>query len=180
VILENVTLPNSPFVFMSYSSGREPTRRSPLAVPDLNNHRAPEERLMARLHRRRGMLIPMSESPTAFMRRYEQATNRHDFTALAPLIASDAVYWFTDGSYRGRPAIEEAVSQTFSAIQDEVYEIRDLEWVLVGEESAVCRYRFHWTGVVEGKPASGQGRGTNVLTHRGGRWQMLHEHLSGA
>jgi ketosteroid isomerase-like protein len=119
-----------------------------------------------------------SDSPPEFMRRYERATNQHDFAVLAPLIAPDAVYWFTDGSYRGRAAIEEAVSGTFATIQDEVYEIGDLEWVTVGEESAVCRYRFRWTGVVDGQPASGEGRGTNVLTKRDGRWQMLHERLS--
>lgn len=119
-----------------------------------------------------------ADTPAQFMRRYERATNQHDFTVLAPLIAPDAVYWFTDGSYRGRAAIEEAVSRTFAAIRDEVYEIHDLDWVTVGEESAVCRYRFHWTGLVDGKPASGEGRGTNVLTRRDGRWQILHEHLS--
>jgi ketosteroid isomerase-like protein len=118
------------------------------------------------------------DPPSEFLRRYLEATNRHDFALLEPLIAADAVYWFTDGSYRGRAAISEAITRTFAAIQDEVYEIHDLEWVDVGPRSAVCRYHFRWTGIVDGRPASGEGRGTNVLARRDGHWQVLHEHLS--
>lgn len=115
---------------------------------------------------------------TAFMRRYEQATNRHDFDQVAPLIADDASYWFTEGSYHGIEAIRAAIERTFATIQDEVYRIEELEWVAVADDLAVCRYRFRWTGVVDGKPASGQGRGTNVVTRRHGVWKMRHEHLS--
>lgn len=115
---------------------------------------------------------------TSFVYLYERATNRHDFDQLVPLIAEDATYWFTDGSYHGVDAIRAAVERTFATILDEVYKIEDLEWVAATDDLAVCRYRFWWTGVVGGEPASGQGRGTNVLTKRDGAWQMLHEHLS--
>lgn len=117
--------------------------------------------------------------PTAFLRRYEQATNSHDVDRVMPLIAEGAVYWFSDGSHRGLPEIREAISRTFAAIQDEVYEIRDVEWVVLAADHAVCRYRFRWTGTVEGRPRSGEGRGTNVLVRQGGAWRMAHEHLSG-
>lgn len=115
---------------------------------------------------------------TAFMYRYEQATNRHDFGELAPLIAEDATYWFTEGSYHGIDAIKAAVERTFATILDEVYKLEALDWVAVADDLAVCRYRFRWTGLVDGKPASGQGRGTNVLTKHNGVWKMTHEHLS--
>jgi ketosteroid isomerase-like protein len=108
------------------------------------------------------------------MREYEQATNSRDLDRLASLIAEDAVYWFTDGSYRGREAVLAAISATFDAIRDEVYRIEDLEWVA----PAVCRYRFTWTGTVGGRSRSGGGRGTSVLVNTGSGWQMLHEHLS--
>jgi uncharacterized protein (TIGR02246 family) len=114
----------------------------------------------------------------AFVRGYEQATNGHDIAALAPLIAADAVYWFTDGSHRGRDAILGAIAQTFATISNETYQIADLEWVAVGSNHAVCRYRFSWTGTINGQPRSGSGRGTNVLVNSGGAWQVLHEHLS--
>ncbi|WP_436533129.1 YybH family protein [Actinoplanes sp. HUAS TT8] len=116
--------------------------------------------------------------PTSFVRGYEQATNARDLARLAPLIAPDATYWFTDGSHHGITAIKAAIERTFAAIQDEVYEIHDLEWIAVTDDLAVCRYRFRWSGRVDGKPAAGRGRGTNVLVKRDGSWQMQHEHLS--
>jgi len=115
---------------------------------------------------------------TAFMTRYEQANNSHDIDRVAPLIAEDATYWFSDGSYRGLGEITGAIARTFAAIKDEVYEIKDLEWVVVTADHAVCRYRFFWTGSVDSRPRSGQGRGTNVLVKRDGAWKTQHEHLS--
>jgi uncharacterized protein (TIGR02246 family) len=123
-------------------------------------------------------MTELTTAPTAFLRGYEQATNSHDTAQLAPLIAPDAVYWFTDGSHRGRDAILAAISQTFAIIRDETYRIADLDWVVVGGNHAVCRYRFAWTGTIDGQSRSGSGRGTNVLVKTNGTWQMLHEHLS--
>lgn len=114
----------------------------------------------------------------AFMDTYERATNGRDTTQLAPLIARDAVYWFTDASHGGREAILSAIADTFRTIVNETYRISDLEWVVAEDNHAVCRYRFSWTGNINGQPRSGGGRGTNVLVRRGETWQMLHEHLS--
>nr|WP_308129554.1 nuclear transport factor 2 family protein [Actinoplanes polyasparticus] len=115
---------------------------------------------------------------TAFMYQYERTTNRHDFDELAPLIADGATYWFTEGSYHGIDAIKAAVERTFATIFDEVYQLEELEWIAIADDLAVCRYRFRWNGTVDGKPTSGQGRGTNVVTKRNGVWKMLNEHLS--
>jgi len=122
--------------------------------------------------------IAAPSAPTAFICNYEQATNSHDVTRLAPLIAPDAVYWFSDGSHRGRDAVLAAIADTFSTIRDEIYQINDLEWIAADSNHAVCRYRFAWTGTVDGQPRSGNGRGTSVLVNTDGAWQMLHEHLS--
>ncbi|WP_308011764.1 YybH family protein [Actinacidiphila acidipaludis] len=116
--------------------------------------------------------------PAEFVRAYERATNSHDIARLAPLIAPEAVYWFTDGTHRGREAVLAAIATTFATIQDEVYRIDDLEWVAHSADHAVCRYRFAWTGTIDGRSRSGGGRGTNVLVKTAGAWQVLHEHLS--
>lgn len=121
-----------------------------------------------------GPTAPLAE----FLRVYEQATNSHDITQLVPLIAPEAVYWFSDGSHRGREAVLSAIAETFATIRDEVYRINDLEWIAHSDDHAVCRYRFAWTGTIDGQPRSGSGRGTNVLVNNAGTWQMLHEHLS--
>lgn len=115
---------------------------------------------------------------TAFMRAYEQATNSHDIDRVAPMVSSDASYWFTDGCHEGLPQITAAISRTFAAIQDEVYEISELDWIVLAPDHAVCRYRFSWAGVVAGEPRAGRGRGTNVIVKNGRRWQIKHEHLS--
>lgn len=115
---------------------------------------------------------------TAFMTGYEQANNNRDIDRVMSMIAEDATYWFSDGSYRGLEEINGAIERTFLMIEDEVYEIGDLEWVVLTAEHAVCRYRFGWSGLIDGEPRSGRGRGTNVVVKRGGVWRMQHEHLS--
>jgi ketosteroid isomerase-like protein len=115
---------------------------------------------------------------TAFMTGYEQATNSHDIDRVVPMIAEDATYWFSDGSHRGLAEIKVAIERTFATIQDEVYAITDLEWVTLSAGHAACRYRFSWTGLIDGQPRSGHGRGTNVIVRRDGQWRMAHEHLS--
>jgi len=137
-----------------------------------------EVRLLLRLEERTRFVSDPYDELTAFMYQYEQATNRHNFDDLAPLIADDATYWFTEGSYHGIDAIKVAIERTFAAILDEVYQLEELEWITIADDQAVCRYHFRWTGIVDGKPTAGQGRGTNVVTKRNGVWTMLHEHLS--
>ncbi|QNE18630.1 nuclear transport factor 2 family protein [Kribbella qitaiheensis] len=113
-----------------------------------------------------------------FWREYERRTNGHLVGPWGELLAEDAVYWFTTGSFVGRAAVMEAVEHNFRVIEDEVYRISDVEWVAAAEDSAVVRYRFSWVGVQDGQEISGAGRGTNVMVRRDGRWLMLHEHLS--
>jgi ketosteroid isomerase-like protein len=114
----------------------------------------------------------------AFMKAYEEGNNSHDVERVAPMITPDATYWFTDGSYSGLAQITTAISETFRAIQNETYQISELEWIYVTTEHAACRYRFAWTGLVGGQLRSGEGRGTNVLTKHEGFWKIHHEHLS--
>lgn len=112
------------------------------------------------------------------MQAYEKATNTHDFANLQPLIAPNATYWFTDGSFNGIDEIRQAIEATFQKIQDETYEIANLEWVAKDSNVAVCRYTFAWSGVIDGTRQSGTGRGTNVLTQQDSTWRVQHEHLS--
>jgi ketosteroid isomerase-like protein len=113
-----------------------------------------------------------------FMSAYEQANNSHIWENVAPFIATDAVYWFTDGSYTGIVEIQAAVESTFSKIQDEIYRISDVLWPIRSDAVAVCTYHFSWEGTIDGVRQSGFGRGTNVLEKRDDKWQIVHEHLS--
>jgi len=120
----------------------------------------------------------MSKEPTVFMQTYEQANNSHIWANVALMIAEDASYWFTDGSYSGIKEIRQAVETTFEKLEDEVYRISDLKWPVVTANVAVCTYRFSWQATIDGFPQSGEGRGTNILEKRNGSWQIVHEHLS--
>ena len=117
-------------------------------------------------------------TPFELMGEYERRTNTHNFDNVAELIAEDAVYWFNDGSFRGRDEIRGAFAKTWNHIQEEKYAIEDVHWLVNDERVAVCIYTFHWEGIVEGRVLAGSGRGTSVLEKREGRWLVVHEHLS--
>lgn len=121
--------------------------------------------------------MSMDELDT-FLKSYESANNSHIWANVEPFIAKNATYWFTDGSYMGIDEIRKAIETTFTKIQDEVYEIKGVQWPTITNTTAVCTYRFYWQGTVDGKQASGSGRGTNVLEKQNGVWQSVHEHLS--
>lgn len=107
------------------------------------------------------------------------ATNTHDFANVSELIAEDAVYFFGDATLVGREAVGAYFTATWDAIRDERYWAEEIRWVLDTEDAAVAVYRFRWTGVVDGQPASGSGRGTNTFARTpDGRWLLTHEHLT--
>jgi ketosteroid isomerase-like protein len=113
-----------------------------------------------------------------FLRDYIRATNTHRFDAVAPLIAEDAIFWFTSGSFRGPEAIRAAFEKTWRMIQDEEYTVEDVHWLAIDESSAACLYTFHWRGLIDGIAREGSGRGTTVLKKTNGNWSIVHEHLS--
>lgn len=116
--------------------------------------------------------------PEDVLAAYEERINRHDFDLLAPLIAADATFWFTEGSYSGLAAIRAAVERTWAALNNDTYRLENRRWVAVGETVAACSYDFTWTTTVDGRPLTGKGRGTTVLRRDAGSWRIAHEHLS--
>jgi ketosteroid isomerase-like protein len=120
----------------------------------------------------------MDTSLETFLSEYTRCTNTHQFDVVAPLIAEDAIYFFSDGSYRGLASIRLAFERTWSIIQDEYYAIEDVEWLTLDTSSATCIYTFHWRGSIDGVLREGSGRGTTVLRQGHDHWQVVHEHLS--
>lgn len=70
------------------------------------------------------------------------------------------------------------IRRNFELIREETYRVSDVVWVAESSEMAACVFRFSWSGVLRGAPASGSGRGTCVLKRRGDSWVVVHEHLS--
>jgi ketosteroid isomerase-like protein len=113
-----------------------------------------------------------------FLEAYEKATNSRDFNNVAPLIADDAIYWFTNGTYVGKDVIRKEFEETWDRIKDEKYTISDIKWIATNYWVSSCVYSFVSNGIVDGKPHTFSGLGTNVLKRIGGNWRMVHEHLS--
>ena len=127
----------------------------------------------------RAKLQLMMAGPREALSEYATATNNHDLQFTLNLVADEAVYWFSDASsHVGIAAIKAALESNFSAIEEEVYEISSLRWIVDTEDAGVCLYRFNWSGVIAGAAVEGSGRGTSVLTRTGEGWRILHEHLS--
>lgn len=116
--------------------------------------------------------------PDEFMKKYEEAANSRNFENIKPLISENAVFWFSDGSYRGIRMIRSAFESTWNTIMDEVYSLSDMEWIHRSGSVAICIYRFVSTGKVHGEPFLATGLGTSVLVSDGSEWKILHEHLS--
>jgi ketosteroid isomerase-like protein len=118
-------------------------------------------------------------TPPAFLREYETSGRTGGVEHTLRLIDDNAVYWFSDGSaHVGKSAIERALRRNFELIKDETYRISEVVWVAQSAEIAACIYRFDWSGILRGVPASGSGRGTAVLARKGDSWVVVHEHLS--
>jgi ketosteroid isomerase-like protein len=114
----------------------------------------------------------------AFAKAYEAALATQDWSVVAPLISDEACVTFSDGSrFDGKAAIKIAYERNFQTIKGEEYRIENVRWLLEAEDGAAYVFDFHWRGVIEGRVASGSGRGTAVLAKIGDRWMLVAEHL---
>ena len=116
-------------------------------------------------------------TPGQFLREYERRLAQHEWSAVADLVHDEAIFIFTEGTFRGKAEIGAAFQRTFETIQNEQYTISDLEWLVVTDGIAACIYNFHWQGIVKGQEMSGGGRGTTILQMSENGWQIIHEHL---
>ncbi|OLZ83381.1 hypothetical protein BS642_05585 [Chromobacterium violaceum] len=123
--------------------------------------------------------MPMmtADTPQQALDGYKQALATHDWRQVAPWLHEDACFVFSDGTFRGKAAVCEAIRQTFEWIRGEDYQIANLHWTHQGADFAACVYDFHWRGWVEGAQAEGSGRGSCALIRDERGWRLLQEHL---
>jgi ketosteroid isomerase-like protein len=93
-------------------------------------------------------------------------------------VAGDAVFWLSEGSYVGKPAVRQAFEDTRSRLNSERYTLSGVEWVVATYWTSACTYDFRSESTVNGKRTVHEGRGTNVLKRIGGSWRIVHQHLS--
>ncbi|KAA3655712.1 MAG: nuclear transport factor 2 family protein [Chloroflexi bacterium] len=116
-------------------------------------------------------------TPEEFLKKYENALMAQQWQSVAPLFHEDVCVTFSDGTYKGKTAVQQAFERTFNLIKDETYTISNLCWIRKNADLAVCLFTYHWSGMINGQQASGSGRGTSVLVNENGRWLLLTEHL---
>jgi ketosteroid isomerase-like protein len=120
----------------------------------------------------------MTTSPQEALVGYVAATNSHDFREVAARLGENAVFFFGDRSCRSRDEIRDYFERAWATVVDEDYSAHEVEWLSVTADAATAIYRYEWSGLIDGAPARGQGRATNVFTRSGDRWLLVHEHLS--
>lgn len=86
-----------------------------------------------------------------------QSINKHNFDTLEPITSKDCRFWFASVTFVGLEETRQAFEKTWSMIKEEVYSLRDVEWIAELDRAAVCTYTFHWKGFVEIRPCEGKG-----------------------
>ncbi len=114
---------------------------------------------------------------TTALSAYVEALNTHSWDRIAPHVAEDPVFIFTEDTFVGKAAAKAAFEKTFKLIENEVFSLHDIVWTVVTEDVATCHYEFRWKGLISGQESAGGGRGTTILRKVDGRWLIAHEHL---
>ncbi|MBE7494892.1 MAG: nuclear transport factor 2 family protein [Verrucomicrobiaceae bacterium] len=108
---------------------------------------------------------------------YVEALNTHSWDQIAPHVAADAVFIFTEDTFIGQAAAKAAFEKTFKLIENEVFSLHDIQWTAITNDVATCHYEFRWKGLISGQESSGGGRGTTILRKVDDQWLVAHEHL---
>lgn len=113
-----------------------------------------------------------------FIKQYEAALATQDWADVAPLISDRATVIFSNGArYVGKDAIRRAYAHNFTTIKNEDYRIENVQWLIEAPDSAANMFDFYWAGVIDGREASGSGRGTAVLARAPNGWVLVGEQL---
>ena len=117
-------------------------------------------------------------TPEQFIQSYEKALAAQEWELVAPLMHPDCTVTFSSGRiHEGKAAVEKAFRGNFAMIQDEHYEMSDVNWIVKSESFAVFTFIYEWSGTINERAASGNGRGTSSLVKEGGVWLLTSEHL---
>lgn len=117
-------------------------------------------------------------SPEDTLKKYETALNSHNPANLDGLVDPNAVFIFTDGTFKGIDAIKAACVKTWAHFENEVYRVKNVDWIEESDQFALCTYIIDWSADLGGQRKFFKGRGTTVLKKTVRGWNIIHEHLS--
>ncbi len=117
-------------------------------------------------------------TPEEFIKSYESALRTQDWKVVEPLVSENVSVTFSNGIIHiGKENVQKAFKKNFSIIKNEKYAIENIIWLAKDKKYAVYLFEFNWTGIIDGKSASGNGIGTSVLIKENAKWKLLTEHL---
>ena len=122
-----------------------------------------------------------AESVIQFLNHFEEVAMKEDFSLLEDMIHERAYFRFNDGDFVGRKAIQAVLEKTWrgdASVKKARFYLSDIVVLTTDEASATATYTYNWEGAQGGREFKIQGRGTRVLLHEGGRFRIIHEHLS--
>jgi len=121
------------------------------------------------------------EAVTAFLVHFEALAEKEDFALIEELIDERAHFRFNDGDHIGRAAIRAVFEKTWRGdptVRKARFYLSDIIVLTVDAKTASATYNWHWEGAQGERSFTIKGRGTRVLAVEGGRFRIVHEHLS--
>ena len=121
------------------------------------------------------------DSVIRFLNYFEEVAMKEDFGLLRDMIDEQAYFRFNDGDFVGRKAIQAAFEKTWKgdpSVKKARFYLSDIVILTTDIASATATYTYNWEGARGSREFKIQGRGTRVLKHEGGRFRIIHEHLS--
>jgi hypothetical protein len=122
-----------------------------------------------------------ADSVVRFLNHFEEVAMKEDFSLLQDMIHEHAYFRFNDGDFVGHKAIQAVFEKTWKgdpAVRKARFYLSDIVVLTADKASASATYTYNWEGAQGGREFKIQGRGTRVLTHEGGKFRIIHEHLS--
>jgi len=106
---------------------------------------------------------------------------KEDFSLLEDMIDEQAYFRFNDGDFLGRKAIQAIFEKTWKgdpSVKKARFYLTEIVVLTTYRASATATYTYNWEGAQGSREFKIQGRGTRVLTYQGGKFRIIHEHLS--
>jgi len=122
-----------------------------------------------------------AESVVWFLNHFEEVAMKEDFSLLEDMIDERAYFRFNDGDFVGRKAIQSVFEKTWKGdptVKKARFYLSDIVVLTTDLASATATYTYNWEGAKGSQEFKIQGRGTRVLVHEGGKFRIIHEHLS--
>ena len=121
------------------------------------------------------------ESVAQFLNHFEEVAMKEDFNLLRDMIDERAYFRFNDGDFVGRQAIQGVFEKSWRGdptVKKARFYLSDIIVLTTDQSSASATYTYNWEGSQGGREFKIQGRGTRVLAYSGGKFRIVHEHLS--